>query len=177
MIKIITRVATIGLIAFAATAQEPKAQNPGTFNVTLVLDNLPLADFVRFMTRITGADISFDSDDPKFRENATVSVRDKPWKPTFSSVLAQHGLLLVEDLPGARTYSVVRAASPVTASRLLTSQDAVALADAVLADLNAGNLDVAKNRLAKYREHNAEVVRTVQEKQPEPAHQSSVGTR
>ena len=153
------------LAVFVAFAQEPKAQVPDDGTVTMVFDKVELADVVRMMTRIASVNIKFDPTDAKFRESTSVNVHDKHWKPVLTSVLEQHGLLLVEDSQEARSYSIVRAQSKEIVARLRAAQEAVILADAVLADLNAGNLVMAKERLTKYRDRNAEMVRTIQEKQ------------
>ncbi len=165
MSKIIACVVIAVLVASLAIAEEPKSTAPDGGTVSLTLDDVQLRDVVRMMTRIAGVDLSFDSKDPTFGERTSINVENKPWKPFFSSVLAQHGLLLVEDSPGSQTYSIIRAASPDAAARIRASQDAVAFVDAVLADLNADNLAAAKDRLVKYREHNAEVIKTTQERQ------------
>lgn len=177
MRKISACVGCVVLVISLAMAEEPKASASDGATVSLTLDNVRLQDVVRMMSRIAGVDLSFDPKDPKLNDSTSVNVQDKPWKPFFSSVLAQHGLLLIEDSPGSRTYSIVRAPSTETAVRVRASQEAVALTDAVLADISAGNLEAAKERLTKYREHNVEVVWTAQEKQQKPANQPSEGTR
>jgi type II secretory pathway component GspD/PulD (secretin) len=152
-------------------AEPPKPRDSDGGTVSITLDNVQLRDFVRMVSRIAGVSFSFDPKESKFDESTSVDIKEKPWKPFFAGVLAQHGLVLSEDSPGSQTYSIIRAVSADAAARLHAAQEAVALADAVLADLNIGDVAAAKARLAKSREHNAEIVRTAQtqQRQEEPA--------
>ena len=163
-----TLIAGAGVVLLAVhsvIAEEPPARDFEGGTVSITLDDVELRDFVRMMTRIADISLSCDPKEPKLDERMSANVQDRPWKPFFCSVLAQHGLLMVEDSPGSGTYSIIRAESADVAARIRASQDAVALADAVLANLDAGDLAAAKARLTKYREHNAAVVQAVQAKQ------------
>ena len=75
--------------------------------VSISLDDVALEDFVRMLTRISDANISYS---PELLDGArvTVNANDEPWKPLLETVLAEHKLELTEGKGGSGVYSIIR---------------------------------------------------------------------
>jgi hypothetical protein len=76
--------------------------------ITIQLDDVDLVDVLRMFSRISGANITYNSKDLRHK-NISLNVKNKPWLPTLQTSVAEHGLVVEERPVGSGIYCVVPA--------------------------------------------------------------------
>jgi len=109
---------------------------------------------IRLTGTITGVGFTFDPSDPKFRETISIQVNDKPWKSVLQEALAHHGLVMIKHATASNSYTIVSSESPAMAVRINEATKAAAAIDAIVLQLETGNIEMAKKLLNDYRSYN-----------------------
>ncbi len=166
-----TMIISISLVAFALLSVHADSAEQSA-PVSFTFDDVELIDMVRILSTITGVGFTFDPSDLKFSERISISVREKPWKPVLIEALAQHGLVLVEHAPDSDSYAIIPAESTSIATRFSAATKAVAAMDAILVQLENGDIEKAKELVSKYRLYN-DAIRKAMSKQGDSANKVS----
>lgn len=127
--------------------------------ISVTLTDVDLSDVLMMMSRISGANFIYDPGEPKLRNRVTLNVTDKPWKPFIRELLAQHGLVVVETADGA--YLVQPVQSKAMAIRRHAAVRAIAVAEAVLKDLEQNKTEAAKQQLRRFLAENRKIVEAI----------------
>ena len=156
-LKMIMKALTTVYIFAAALAVCSAAPDQGA-TISLALDGVPLENMIRMFTRISGANIAYNTDDMRGAGSVSMNVVDTPWKPVLRAALAEHGFVMVVNQDAPETYRIQRLDSSATAASFRAAHIAVAVSDAVLKDIEAGSLESAIRRLKEYRTLNQQVL-------------------
>jgi hypothetical protein len=103
----------------------------------------------------------------------SVNMTDEPWRPAFQTLLATRGLVLLQE-PGARnSFSIVKVDTKSAAVRIQYASEAIALADAALADIRSNNVVSATARLQAFADNNRQTIKAFEESQKKPQNTST----
>ncbi len=158
----VTALALIALgISAAAVDLQRNADHTGD-EITISLNDVPLADALGILIRNVDLNIVFNPTDPKLKgQRITANLKDQPFLPSFRSMLAPFGMVLIPN-PGQRdSYTILSIDSDTVAEKCRSAERAVSLAESVLEQIEKGDLASAKELLRKSIAANKETLKTV----------------
>ena len=142
---------------------QPQGENQ---TISITMDDVPLEDLVRIMSRFSEATLYFNPEDPIFRERVTLTANDQPWTSVLRGALVPKGLLLLENEPHAGAFSIVSPENESLAARIRTAQEANVVVEAALEALAADNPERAKALLTEYKRTNDALIQSATPPKP-----------